>query len=164
MSEQKYPHDFIGLCQAVGFVVINWGLIENQIDNWVSVTFNQGGGKSLRKNQDIPVSLKQKNIYLRQCLRKLSALASFKDEGLQLIQRVSDISPHRDRLVHGTITSIHPENGSFRYRIIGYEKERHTIRKFEFTLDEFAKLENSLSHLLTDTIRYSDRLGSAFLS
>lgn len=33
-----------GLCMAVGFVVLNWAMIERQLDNWVMVVFHDCDG------------------------------------------------------------------------------------------------------------------------
>jgi hypothetical protein len=50
--EEKTPHDFLGLCQAIGYVVVHWALIEQQVDNWVNVSFINCGGSSLRGQED----------------------------------------------------------------------------------------------------------------
>jgi hypothetical protein len=84
--------DFRALCMAIGFVVVNWSVIEQQVDNWVNVTFINCGGNALRKNGDIPRSFKMKADYLKKCFKNLDVLKPFAIEGLNLLGRVSNIS------------------------------------------------------------------------
>ena len=50
------------LCQCIGYVVVHWSLIENQLDNCVNVTFHNCGGSQFRKGTGVPRSLKQKLV------------------------------------------------------------------------------------------------------
>jgi hypothetical protein len=60
--EEKTPHDFLGLCQAIGYVVVHWALIEQQVDNWVNVSFINCGGSSLRRKKEIFLVLSAKKL------------------------------------------------------------------------------------------------------
>ena len=161
MSEE--PHDFLGLCQAIGYVVINSALIEQQVDNWVDVLFRQCGGANLRKNKDIPRAFNQKRKFLISCFKELPSLAPFSQEGRDLVTRLTKLSVKRNDLIHGAIKALSPINGAFQYRIIGYQKQAHTLREFEFDLHDFSILEKSLSDALTDALEFSQKLGDTFL-
>jgi|HubBroStandDraft_6_1064221.scaffolds.fasta_scaffold1000124_1 hypothetical protein len=161
--QDEMPHDFLGLCQAIGYVVVHWALIEQQLDNWVNVSFINCGGAPLRKQKDIPRSLNQKIKFLKICFRTLAALEPFRSDGTDLVNLISTLAPKRNNLIHGAITSIHPVNGAFEFRKIGYDKQTHTLASFEFTLAEFSTLEESLSNLLTESLAFSVKLGTAFL-
>jgi hypothetical protein len=166
MSEEPHGeehHDFIGLCQAIGFVVIHWALIEQQVDNWVDAVFHHCGGENLRKDKDIPRAFNQKRRFLIVCFKKLPSLAPFSREGQNLVTRLTELSVKRNDLIHGAITALSPVNGAFQYRIIGYEKQAHTLREFGFDLHDFSILERSLSDTLTEVIKFSEKLADTFL-
>jgi hypothetical protein len=145
--------EFIGLCQAIGYVVIHWAHIERQVDNWINFTFHNCGGKSLKS--DIPKSLKGKVSFLKACFSKLAPLKDIGPHGISIIERVSRLSDQRHKLVHGAITSLVPANGSFVFQRmrIGYEKSDHT-----FSLGDFPSLEADLSNLVTDAVSFSSIL------
>ena len=157
--------DFRALCMAIGFVVVNWAIIEQQIDNVVNVAFKNCGGKTLRKNGDIPRSMSQKLDFLKDCFHKIAALKPFEGEAVSLIGRTSTLSEQRHDLVHGAVTSLTPINGGFKFRKIGYEKEDHVLHP-EFTFDpsEFDKLAGSLEGHLTALIQFSQKLADTFLA
>jgi hypothetical protein len=155
--------NFTQLCQAVGFLVIEWALIEQQIDNWVNVSFNNCGGNLVHGHQSVPHSLKRKTDFLKRSFKTLPLLAPFASEGLNLLTRISALSPKRHELVHGAITSLDSSGGSFAYRLVGYRLQRHTLKEFKFNIREFPTLEKSLSALLTEGISFSQKLASAFL-
>ena len=155
--------EFRALCMAIGFVVVNWAVIEQQIDNLVNVAFINCGGKALRKSGDIPRSLKQKTDFLQDCFKKLLPLQPFADEGRDLLGRVNSLSTKRHDLVHGAVMSLTPVNGSFQFRVVGYERENHTATEFTFHPDEFDTLGGLLGDLLTELIAFSQKLAKKFL-
>lgn len=59
--------EFLGLCQAIGYVVVHWSIIEQQLDQWVSVAFDECGGKNRRRDEDIPTGFKQKRTFFNGC-------------------------------------------------------------------------------------------------
>ena len=46
-SRPDVLNNFTRLCEAIGLLVINWALIEQQIDNWVNVSFNNCGSNAI---------------------------------------------------------------------------------------------------------------------
>ena len=149
---------------AIGFVVVNWAVIEQQIDNLVNVTFKDCGGRDLRKKADIPRSFSQKAKFLKECFKKLGPLKPFAGEGLSLVGRACNLSVERHNLVHGAVTSLVPVNGTFEFRKVGYEREDHTIEPFTWHPDDFSKLAKSLGDLTTDLIALSQKLADKFLA
>ncbi len=156
--------EFRSLCTAIGFVVLNWAVIEQQVDNWVNVAFINCGGKSLRKKSDIPRSLSQKLDFLNECFGKLAPLKPFAGEGRSLVGRVSNLSDQRNDLIHGGIVSLEPENGAYRFRKIKYMKENHAVTTFMFDPAAFDKLGKDLGNLLTEQIAFSQKLADKFLA
>src|SRR5712692_9751290 len=123
---------YLAMCQAVGHIVVEWALIERQIDNWTSVAFKQCGGSALRKNGDIPGQFKQKRAFLTECFKTIPVLADFKDEGLDLLHRASNVVERRHDLIHGTIVDMVPTNGIFKFHILKTSKDHHVLREFDF--------------------------------
>jgi hypothetical protein len=156
-------NNFTRLCEAIGFVVIDWALIEQQIDNWVNVSFNNCGGNSVRGYENVPHSLKRKITFLKQSFKTLPLLAPYASEGRNLLTRISTLSPKRHELVHGAIISLDSAGGVFKYRMVGYRLQQHTLREFEFNIRDAPTLEKTLSALLTEAISFSQKLANAFL-
>lgn len=154
--------DFRKLCAAVGFVVLNWSHIEQNVDAWVSIAFQDCDGKRLRKKEDIPRSLDNKLDFLKDGFKKLPALNSYSDEGLGLLARVKSLSELRHNLVHGTIRDISPQDGVFHFQLVEYNRQHHRVKPFSFGPSDFSKLEKSLQELLTDQSAFSARLAAKF--
>jgi hypothetical protein len=66
---------FLDLCQCIGFVVLHWSLIEQQLDNWVNVCFINCGGKQFQQKGGVPRSLTSKTDFLKRCFNRLPVLA-----------------------------------------------------------------------------------------
>jgi hypothetical protein len=155
--------DFRALCTAIGFVVVNWAIIEQQIDNWVNVTFLNCGGKALRKKHDIPRAFQMKVIYLKDCFKKLESLGRVSEEGLALLGRVSKLSKQRNDLVHSARMALEPVDGAFHFRKVEYKIDNHAVSDFTFDPDAFSKLETSLEAVLTEQIAFSQKLADEFI-
>ena len=163
--EDEEGHDgFRALCMAVGFVVLNWAIIEQQIDNWVNVVFLNCGGSSLKTGGRIPISFSAKVKFLTESFNKLSALAPFAVEGLALLDRASPIAIQRNNLVHGGIVSFEVLDEAFQFRKVKYMKDNHEVSTFIFNSNIFSALETELGDLLTDQLTFSQKLADAFLS
>jgi hypothetical protein len=156
---------FADLCQCIGFVVVHWSLIEQQLDNWVNACANNAGGKPFLKDKGVPQALKRKATFIKRCLRELPALAEFRDECASLLSRVLSASNRRHDLIHGAITELRPDpaTGAFKFRRIGYDGDDHTLTEFNVTPSDFRAFAPVLTDLVTDAIAFSQRLGDKFL-
>jgi hypothetical protein len=169
LSRQEPTDDdiryFADLCQCIGFVVVHWSLIEQQLDNLVNVCFNNCGGKEFQKGSGVPRSLKPKIVFVKRCLKVRAILAPFRNEGISLLSRISLGSTKRHDLIHGAITELKPDpvTGAFRFRRIGYDGDLHTLSEFNITPNDFRVFAPVLTDLVTDAIAFSQRLGDRFL-
>lgn len=143
-----------GLCTAVGFVVLIWGMIERQLDNWVMVIFHDCNGDTIRK--DIPRSLKPKIAFLRKAFRTLQVLEPFKDDALDMLQQVSQLSEKRHDFVHGSIEKVTPK--TFEFSRIEYSERHHHVKYKKFSAKNYPALSRSLLDLVSNTGRLSQRL------
>jgi hypothetical protein len=165
LSQTEIEHDdFRALCEAVGFVILNWSIAEQQLDNWVNVAFINCGGKALRRDGDIPRSFKQKTEFFTRCLKNLPTLNSFREEGAPLVSRLRDASNLRNSIVHGSIVSMGNTDGIYRFRKVGYEKEIHTVEYFTFGPSDFFTLEKELGNLIAEQMAFSQKLADTFLA
>jgi hypothetical protein len=95
-------------------------------------------------------------------LHNIPLLKPFGDEGLSLTSRMVPLAKTRNNLMHSAIGSLRPQDGAFEFRLVGYSKDMHTVQTWEFSLAQWPKLEKSLSDLVTDSIRFSQRLADTF--
>ena len=163
-KEDKTAHDeFRALCTAVGFIVLNWGMAEQQLDILVNIAFRHCGGDALRPHKGIPRHYSEKVDFLKACFKKLPALEPFASEGRSLVERVSARASKRNDLVHGSLASVTPEkNGAFRFNKVGYEIDGHTVSTFTFSPRGFSRLETFLGDLLTEQTAFGQKLADRF--
>lgn len=154
--------DFRSLCMAVGFVVLNWGMIDQQIDILVNIVFRHCGGNRLRKDGDVPRAMKQKLTFLKQVFRSLPTLRPFAIEGRTLIKRIEERSRDRNDLVHGSIKQMEPVDGIYEFHIVEYHRDGHSVRSFKFGPNHFSTYGEVHGDLLTELIQFSEKLGKQF--
>ena len=153
------------LCQGIGYVVLNWSMLENQLDNCVNVSFNNCGGAVFQSGRGVPRSLKPKMAFLRKCFKTLPPLVEFRADALALLSRVSAASKRRHELMHGSLMDLKPDpvTGAFRFRHVGYDGDFHTIREFTLTPNDFQAFALTLPDLVGDAIAFAQKLGDRFL-
>jgi hypothetical protein len=162
MEDEEGHDEFRALCFAVGFIVLNWGIVEQQIDIWVNIAFRLCGGEALRKNKDIPRAFNQKARFLKECFNKLPALAAFASEGKSLIERVSSQASKRHDVVHSSLASFTPKNGAFTFNKVEYKKDGHSVSTFTFSPTYFSTLETEMGDLLSEQIAFGQKLADRF--
>ena len=164
-KEDETVHgEFRALCTAVGFIVLNWGMAEQQLDMLVNIAFRHCGGEALRPHKGIPRHYSDKVDFLKACFKKLPALEPFASEGRSLVERVSARASKRNDLVRGSLASFAPEKngGAFRFNKVGYEIDGHTVSTFMFSPRGFSRLETVLGDLLTEQIAFGQKLADRF--
>lgn len=162
LSPDDQNDDFRSLCTAVGFVVLNWGMIDQQLDILVNIVFRHCGGNRLRKDGDIPHSMKQKTTFLKQGFRSLPTLRPFAVEGRALMKRIEKRSRDRHDLAHGSLKQMAHVDGTYEFHIVEYHRDGHSIRSFKFGPDDFSTYLKVHGDLQTELIQFSLRLGKQF--
>lgn len=147
---------------AIGFIVVNWALIEQQLDFLVNIAYRRCNGKPLEKSGVVPKMLKRKLQFLHKAFTGLPLLAPFSAEGLKFIPRARALSPHRDNLVHGSLETMKHTRGVYKFAIVKHEKDGHSVKRFTFGPADFLKIEKPTGDLATEMIAFSQRLGKAF--
>jgi hypothetical protein len=91
-------NDLQAFCTAIGWIEINWAMVEQQFDRWMQVIFLRLGGKALEKH--VPRGFSGKVRFLRRAFNTINLLAPFRDRALSIIQRTDDYSNMRHNLNH----------------------------------------------------------------
>lgn len=100
ISESDLP----ALCTAVGFVTINWALMERQMDNVVNFSFVKLGGIPGFKKK--PRSFEDKAKYLTLAFSHNMELALYKALAIPLIERAQQFSITRHAFTHRTLERL----------------------------------------------------------
>ena len=87
------------LSSSIGFLILNWAMIEACLDFNTAIIFHAAGGKHI--DREIPMALKSKLKFLRRCFSQIDMLHPFADEAIGYLSRVQDLSQTRHAVVHG---------------------------------------------------------------
>ena len=120
--------DLETLFKTVGFVVVQWGTTEQELDLMVAGLFHSFGGHPLFKRR--LQNLEPKVKFLRECFEQLPELAKFHAEADLLLTRFLNVGTLRNDIVHGAIADLSMKNGVFTFlKIDVVAKEHHSIRQ-----------------------------------
>jgi len=148
MSDVKTYPDFDALCKAVGFTVITWAHIEIVLDASIGIVFQSCGGDQI--NPELPRTLKGKLSFMRKSLRRLATLKPFQEQGLALMDRISNMKQQRHDVVHGVAASLATSDGTFEFRRLDAKGTMHHIRSSSFDLKKFPEFSQALVGLGAD--------------
>ena len=160
MSDHNQYPDFNALCQAVGFTVLTWAHIEQILDMSIAVVFQNCGGNEI--NPQIPRNLKSKLVFMRKCLRNLDVLGPFQEQGIDLMDRISNMKRRRHDVVHGVITSLAASDGVYEFRRLDTKEAMHHVKDSDFNLNKFPDFAKVLSDLGTDMVQFCQALAQEF--
>jgi len=160
VNSVKAMNDYRALVEAIGHLVVYWGLIERQIDNWVMVAFHECGGKHIEKT--IPRMFKRKRQFLKKCFKRLAPLQPFQDAAVEILNEAKEVGGIRNDIVHGNIRKLASDRGVYRFDILDAQDDYHTVRTMELNLHQFPVLEKRTAKLLTRARRMSQELTALF--
>jgi hypothetical protein len=150
------PDDLKQLYCAIGRLVTNWALVEYTLDMCIAIIFSSYWGSELN-NYEMPVTLKKKIIFWRKALKNIDSLLPFKDEGLELITKVSNLKNKRHDMVHSILIDSKPNSFDFRkfnYKMDGEIKIPHVkINDLLQTGNKMLVLVEELSHFFRRLLR-----------
>ncbi|MDO8207751.1 MAG: hypothetical protein Q7T38_08030 [Gallionella sp.] len=96
--------DLRELLVAVGFVTVNWALMERQMDNIINLSFVSFGGVSGHNKK--PSVFVEKVKYLMGAFDQNNELSQHKTNAIRLIDRAKDFSELRHAFTHGALESL----------------------------------------------------------
>lgn len=144
-KESDWNDDYQALCKAVGFIVVNWAIMEQSLDGCVSLVFHEYAGKARRKNLPGPLSAKLE--FLTDCFSTIPKLSGHKDRALTLFSRIESVASRRHDLVHGAITDVTAKDGVFYFAKLDYQKQAYRVRDVHLDLRRFDELAESVLDL-----------------
>jgi hypothetical protein len=141
------------LCLAVGYVTINWALMERQMNNCVHLVFSELGG--VPGHEVKPTVFKAKASYLSKAFKHVKLLAPHKDTAFKLIAQAKTTSNTRHAFTHGTLECL--ENTVLTINKL-QTKDAYRAEHFKFDLLDFPIFSIELGDLVKNWLTLSKNL------
>lgn len=152
------------LTTAIGSVVLAWGSAESALNINVALIFQMAGGKHHAEQEEIPVALKRKLIFLRRCFQKIEALAPFREDGLKLFDRMGRLAKSRNELIHAFLSEVDGGRGLFTFTSLGSVKETPLIKgQVRVTIPEIMQLGLEIMQHGAAIADFTQRLSKTFI-
>jgi len=142
---------------AIGHVVVQWGFVEHNLYICLAYIYHNFGGKKLAKNQEISKFLKRQKRFLRDCFNNIDSLASFKDEGLSLLDRVATLANERDDIIHSTYAGLWDDSFKF-YKFSIRDSDMIYIKKLKRDTNSILQTRKKIQDLAADLGNFVLRL------
>ena len=148
---------------AVGFLVVNWALVEHSLDTWSTVIFHLAEGK--RVNHQMQRNLGGKLEFLRRCFKRIGALAPYSEEALQLLTTAERLSLTRHFVVHGALAHYEPQDGTIIFSKLDLVDDytRHKINELTIPLEKLTDEGMECLKIFSPILELSVRLINAFV-
>ncbi len=165
----KCPYDSATeiICCTIGIMVIQWGYIEEFINQCVLLLYHTCKGKNTKTCQKSGMPRTQFSRKLEFLTEILEAplLSKYRNEGLGLICRTELLSKYRDTIIHSAMIELKPD--SFKLSKYQYDKNAKKINipnldHSEYTLDDLSQFRKMFQALASDLAPFVDRLVKDF--
>lgn len=149
------------LYQIIGFMTVTWSLLERGLDKIALTIYKGCEGHTIKRN--VPQPLKDKLKYIEDSFNKLPVLSAFQKEGLEIVKRTRDLSTKRHTLIHGTISSLYPENNTYVFTKYNFHKHGVRLEATSFAPGDFQRVSEDCRKLAENTAHFSVKLIGKFL-
>ncbi len=149
--------DIMAVCLAVGFITVNWALVEHQLDNCVALVMKHFDGAHRKKK--IPRQYAVKAAFLRSAFSTITQLKNFKAPMLALLDRADSAADKRHVVIHGTIDKFEGVNLSMSK--LDYDAGLLAKAKSTFDLSESGDVIPEFATLSTDWLNFAIRFHDA---
>jgi hypothetical protein len=153
MTEMPYNID-IRFC-AIGGILIQWGFVEEFINDCVLILYHKYGGKNSKycKKSGVPKTQFSRKLNFLIEIFESPALATHKNEGLSLISRAKELSKLRHEIIHGVIIELKPDTLTFSKH--KYDKNdkidnKPKLSRSEYSLQDLNNFGNEVQKLAFD--------------
>jgi len=121
---KSIPEEVLGhLYTMTGMIVTNWSFLENALDHWTAITFQDFRSSEIESK--MPRMLGEKIKFLSKCFRRIDGLAPFREDAMKVISRCEELSDMRHYVVHGVLSGYDAEdNATFVFRKIDVAKDK----------------------------------------
>lgn len=141
------------LCAAVGFVTINWALMERQMDNIIHFSFDSLGG--IPGHDRKPSTFKEKTKYITKAFNHTKEFVTHKENALQLTERAKSFSVMRHAFTHGALESI---DGTVITINKLQTKKEYRVDSIKIDFKDFPAHAEEISGLVTEWLHLSKTL------
>ncbi|BCM25332.1 hypothetical protein [Methyloradius palustris] len=145
--------DLPALCAAVGFITINWALMERQMDNIIHFSFDSFGGISGHDRK--PSTFKEKAKYLIKAFSHTREFSNHKVNTLALIERAKSFSITRHAFTHGALESL---DGTVLTINKLQTKKEYRVDLIKIDIKDFPFHAQEISDLVTEWLHLSKTL------
>ena len=153
--------EFRAFCSAIGWVEVNWALMEQNFDRWIQVIFRKLNGTSIEKQP--PKAFIKKTVFLRKAFNEIPQLSTYKGEAIAILDRAIKLSTTRNDLTHAVITNMKPVKGIYELKNFKLHIDAtHTIKDVKFDIRDFPVLSLEFARLGSDSLQISARLLEVF--
>ena len=149
-----HADDMLGLCAFVGFITINWSVVEHQLDNCIAMVISDFGG--LPKYKKIPRQYSTKSAYLREAFNSKTQFTHFKEPMIALLDRADIAAGKRNTMIHGTIDKV--EGGTLSMSKLDYDAGLLQKAQMRFDTGPDSGLVPEFATLSTDWLNFSNNL------
>ena len=144
------------LNQVVGAIVIRWSLIDSGIAQASQILWQHMGGHTSEKEP--PRELSRRVRFIKDCFRTNPLLAPLAPAFSVIKAQINQIVPHRDFLVHGTLTEFFPSEAAFQFTKINATKTGHEQHSTKLSMAELLQIVGGIDECATNLITLGEKL------
>lgn len=146
---------------CVGMIIVSWTFVENALDAWTAVAFQDHNGETIER--ELPQQFGRKITFLKKCFRRLPGLAPFRDEAIPFLERAKVLSNVRNYVAHGTLSHFDPADASYIFVKIGLadDKKQHQFGELRILGTELVSVGNEISDMARKGQKLTFRLMEA---
>jgi hypothetical protein len=141
---------------AIGGFTVSWAAVELVMDRTNELIIGFAGGSAI--GDQVPVSLKPKIAFYRKAHQQLETLAPFSAAGVDLAQRVADMTETRHDMIHGFAVG-ELTDGKLKVLRHTFVGARVFQRAKAYSTRDIVRLASKAATLATDLLLHVDRLG-----
>jgi hypothetical protein len=152
------------LAAAIGGLVLAWGDVEASLTMCVALIFKDAGGRHHADKEEIPVALKRKLKFLRLCMRKIEALAPFKDDGLALLEIATPLAKFRNDVIHSFVSDADRQTMTFTFTALGSFKDKPLITgQVQYSVKQLVEIGGQMMEFGQHLVEFVARLQNALV-
>ena len=143
--------DLNGLYFAIGYVVMKWAFIEQEIAMCCARVLR------IAPTDKPPRDLSRSVSFLRKSLLERPELALFSEDGVKLMDRISGEKDYRQDLAHSTLRDFDCSGGIFHFSKIKQSGDTLSRHDWDFEVSGFQGKSQRLGVLADDLENYTRR-------
>lgn len=117
--------------KAIGYLIINWTLVESVLDVWQTIIFQSANGKSIKNKMGRMLGPKIK--FLEENFEKNRLLSPYKEQGLEILGDIKNISDTRHTISHYHLSKIDPDTLTIEFVTLElkspYTEHLHVVKR-----------------------------------